>query len=368
MKFREFRSLFNLEQPEILFPGNIRINNLGFISDDPCGDFVNKYDSCFTENRSFTYPVFSPRNIHSEKVTLLLHGLNERSWTKYLTWAYFLADQLDSYVILFPISFHMNRSPDEWKDPRKMTFVRLIPGTVNESVKSSFVNAALSKRLEEDPCRFFYSGYRTVRDIVKLLTVIKEGKHEVIPKNTGFDIFAYSIGAFLSQILLIGNPENLFSRCKLFIFCGGSVFSSMNGTSKLIMDRLAYENLYKYFMNEFEQELKRGHPLFDFFNSDTTGLAFRSMIDLSRLRDFREKRLSSLADRIHVVALAGDRVIPPGGITGTMSIGKSGNVEILDPSYSCIHENPFPLMEDKSCLVVDDFFRTVFEKAGSFLL
>jgi pimeloyl-ACP methyl ester carboxylesterase len=367
LKFKEFRSIFNLEQPEIHFPGRIRINNLRFTSEDPLEYFINKSDSCFAENRSFKYSVFSPENIHSEKVILLLHGLNERSWLKYLTWAHYLAGHLDCHVILFPISFHMNRSPVDWKDPRKMTFMRSIPGSSTDAVKSSFVNAALSKRLEEDPCRFFYSGYRTVGDIVKLLTVIKEGKHEVIPKTSVFNIFAYSIGAFLSQILLMGNPENLFSQSKLFIFCGGSVFSSMNGTSKLIMDRFAYESLRSYFLDRFEQELTGRHSLYEFLNSDATGLSFRSMIDLSRLRDFREKRLAGLSERMYVVALAGDKVIPAKGVMDTIGFNKSGNVEVLDPSYQYMHENPFPLLEDRSQIAVDDFFSTVFAKAVAFL-
>jgi hypothetical protein len=368
LKFKEFRSLFKLEQPELYFPGNIRINNLRFISEDPLENFINKSDSDFAENRSFIYPVFSPRDQQSKKVVLLLHGLNERSWTKYLTWAYFLADQLGCYVILFPISFHMNRSPDEWKDPRKMTALRFIPDSGNDEVKSSFANAALSKRLEEDPCRFFFSGYRTLKDIVKLLSSIKDGKHEVIPKTSDFEIFAYSIGALLSQVLMMSNPENLFNQSKLFIFCGGSVFSRMNGTSKLIMDKLAFDSLYKYFLYEFEQNLTRSNPLYDFLNSDAIGLSFRSMIDLSRFKHFREKTLLSLSDRIHVVALAGDKVIPSEAIACTLNLKHSKKVEVLDPSYPYTHENPFPLMEDEAALNVNDFFNRLFAKASAFLI
>jgi hypothetical protein len=46
--------------------------------------------------------------------------LYERSWLKYLAWALNLAELTGSYVILFPISFHINRSPATWKDPRTM--------------------------------------------------------------------------------------------------------------------------------------------------------------------------------------------------------------------------------------------------------
>ena len=110
---------------------------------------------------------------------------------------------------------------------------------------SSFANIAISNRLTEDPMRFFKSGYQTTTDIVKLLSGIRDGKHEIIPPTSNINIFAYSIGAFLAEIILMGNPENLLSDSKLFIFCGGSVFSNMQGSSKLIMDSLAFDKVYK---------------------------------------------------------------------------------------------------------------------------
>ena len=47
---------------------------------------------------------------------------------------------------------------------------------------------------------------------------------------------------FLAEIILMGNPDKLFSQSKLFMFCGGSVFSNMNGSSKLIMDSQAFDH------------------------------------------------------------------------------------------------------------------------------
>jgi len=44
-----------------------------------------------------------------------------------------------------------------------------------------------------------------------------------------------SIGAFLSQVVLMANQKNLFSDSRLFMFCGGSIFRSMFGVSRSIM-------------------------------------------------------------------------------------------------------------------------------------
>ena len=50
----------------------------------------------------------------------MLHGLNERKWDKYLAWAHYLAEETGKPVIIFPTSFHINRSLPEWLNPRLM--------------------------------------------------------------------------------------------------------------------------------------------------------------------------------------------------------------------------------------------------------
>ncbi len=165
----ELKTLFSFEDKKISIPGSeIKIHNTLFRSDMLSDEFSNRNDVSIEENCSFPYPVFSPADNESRKVILLLHGLNERSWIKYLVWAYYLAQETGSYVILFPISFHMNRSPSSWKDPRAMMpFLKVRNASFGEIKMSSFANIALSNRLTEDPTRFFKSGYQTLSDIVE---------------------------------------------------------------------------------------------------------------------------------------------------------------------------------------------------------
>ncbi len=231
---------------------------------------MNENDKLIPENRSFLYPVFAPGRSESDKVIFLFHGLNERSWLKYLPWAYNLADHTDSYVVLFPISFHINRSPASWKDPRAMIpLLKDRNSSLGEIDMSSFANIALSNRLTEDPMRFFKSGYQTVEDIIKLASDICDGRHPIIPRTRNINIFAYSIGAFLAEIIMMGNPHNLFSDSRLFIFSGGSVFSNMKGASKLIMDRRAFDRVYNYYLNDFEKTITGKSPLVDFLRSQS---------------------------------------------------------------------------------------------------
>jgi pimeloyl-ACP methyl ester carboxylesterase len=368
--FNELKSVFTIENKKISIPGSdIEIHNIDFRSDAPLIEFSNKKDTLIAENLDFTYPVFSPRNTKSDKVILLLHGLNERSWVKYLVWAYYLAQNTDSWVILFPISFHINRSPSAWKDPRVMIpFMKDRNSSIVEINKSSFANIALSNRLTEDPMRFFKSGYQTTSDIVKLLSAVRDGEHEIIPRTNRFNIFAYSIGAFLAEIILMGNPGNLFSESKLFIFCGGSVFSNMQGSSKLIMDSVAFDRVYNYYLNDFEKTLTGKSPLVEFLRSNQIGMAFRSMIDLGRLKIFRENILKNLKDQIHSLSLLKDSVIPCKGVISTLgNYNKNNIVDVWDFPYAYTHENPFPILKFPLSKKVDYWFERVFAEATMFL-
>jgi hypothetical protein len=372
-KFNELKNVFNPDVNEILIPGSdISIVNERFVSDEKSIGFSSESDRVISENNNFTYPVFVPGDKSSKKVILLLHGLNERSWVKYLAWAYYLAENTGSYVVLFPISFHINRSPVSWKDPRAMVpFVNERKIRYGVTEMASFANIALSNRLTEDPLRFLNSGHRTVGDIVLLMNIIKSGNHPVIPAGSKVNIFAYSIGAFLAEIIMMGNPENLFSESKLFMFCGGSVFSNMHGTSKLIMDSLAYEKIYKFYLSDFENEIIGKGPVVEFLRTSRVGMAFRSMIDLGRFRTFREKALKGLRDQVHAIALLKDSVIPAKGISETMNFDDrhhSYPSETWDFSHHYYHENPFPVYDNHDSKLVDHSFERLFTKAALFLI
>jgi hypothetical protein len=200
--------------------------------------------------------------------------------------------------------------------------------------------------------------------------MIKTGKHSIIPSGSRVNIFAYSIGAFLAEIIMMGNPENLFSESKLFMFCGGSVFSNMKGTSKLIMDSLAYEKIYKFYLSDFEKEIKGSGPVVEFLRSSRVGMAFRSMIDLGRFRNFREKALKGMRDQVHSIALLRDSVIPAKGITEAMNFDKQHKPllsETWDFSHHYYHENPFPIFNNSDSKLVDESFDRLFTRAALFL-
>lgn len=371
-KYTELEKIFDPEAREIMIPGSrIRIVNNLFLSDELPPSVFSENDFEIKENRTFSYPVFIPEDPGSNKAILLLHGLNERSWSKYLTWAFTLAEQTNSYVILFPISFHINRSPVSWKDPRSMLNLLKEKNSTRGEIRSScFANIALSNRLSDDPRRFLKSGYQTVCDLTLLMKQISSGDHLVIPGRSRVDIFAYSIGAFLAEILMISDPEGLFSESKLFMFCGGSVFSNMQGESKLIMDKLAYDRVYNYYMEGFENEIVEKKKIPISIVNGKAGMAFRSMIDFGRFGALRQKAFARFRDQIFSIGLKQDLVIPADGIRETLKTGSGSpacRMDVLDFPYRYCHENPFPVLRNVDSSEVDRCFDIIFGKAVRFL-
>lgn len=329
------------------------------------GNFLSG-NSC---NRFFKYAVFEPvnkkKNAHA---IVLLHGLNERKWGKYLVWAYKLADWTGAPVILFPLANHMNRSPEAWAYPRQMSeFVRQRKTFFGPIPNSSFANVALSNRLDKTPEIFISSGLQSIQDLVKLTGEISSGNHPLFSKGTEVDFFSYSIGALVTEILLMSNPGNLFSSSKAFLFCGGSTFDQMDGRSKNILDNKAYESLSEFVKN-FEVRKSSG-KLFDLIKPFGNSVleVFRSMISFNHLRSEREGRLKSLAHRIKALGLSLDKVIPGQAIFNTFCEGQCRNVAVADFDFKYSHEMPFPMNDFSIKEKVEKAFNSVFEDASFFL-
>jgi hypothetical protein len=328
---------------------------------------TNLPDELIPENRTFSYPVFKKAgSANNSRAIILLHGLNERGWSKYLVWAYYLTMHTGRPVILFPIAFHMNRSPDDWGNPRVMSsLLAKRRNRLGEVPMSSFANVALSERLCEDPLRFFTSGQQSSADLVQLTVQLSRGMHPLFEKDTTVDIFAYSIGAFLAQILVLGNPGGLYADTRLFLFCGGAFFDQMDGESKLIMDKQAFDRLRKYYINELSSEMERSDLIKNSMKQTEMGLSFLAMLSAGSMKSFRENAFQKMKNRIQAVALQKDSVIPAAGIMEALN--RFVSVDVMDFPYAYSHENPFPMAVGEGAFLVNRCFENVFSKVATFL-
>jgi hypothetical protein len=342
-------------------------NNAGVVN-----DILEVHDSEVLENKKFKYHIFKPdKEKKSREIILMFHGFNEKHWHKYLPWAKKLVEKTNKTVVLFPIAFHMNRAPHEWSDRRLMY-------QVSEQRKSAFPNiigstlsnVAISSRIQSKPQRFFWSGLQTFYDVIQLVDQIRSGDHPEIHEKASIDIFAYSIGSLLSQILLMNNPRGYFSNTRLCMFCGGSVFNRMSPVSKFILDSEANVALYSFVVEHLESHLKHDSRLAHYLSTEhPEGLDFLSMLNYKTMRLKREEKFGVLANRMLAITLEKDSVMPSYEVINTLQ-GVSRNIPVqvhnLDFPYEYKHEDPFP---DSAAISdqVNECFEKVFDLATSFL-
>jgi hypothetical protein len=341
-------------------------------ADEVLAGIPHLHDSRVAENREFTYQVFVPAG--RERVAdavLLLHGFNEKQWHKYLPWAHRLATSTGKAVILFPISFHMNRAPMAWSDRHLMFRAsqarhRRFPSIV----ASTLSNAAISIRLQSMPQRFIWSGLQSYHDVLQLACQLADGGHPVVRAGGRVDIFGYSIGCLLAQILLMTDPGGIFDRSRLFMFCGGAVFNRMSPVSRFILDSECNVALYSYLVEHLESHLRENHRLRHYLaEGHPEGFSFRSMLSAVAFRREREGQFRRLADRLTAVALEGDTVIPAGEVLNTLQGPRRDipvRVSVLDFDHPYSHEDPFPASE-RLRGPVDDAFSQVLGLAGKVL-
>jgi hypothetical protein len=392
--FKLLRNRINYADSQITIPEVIDIHNFTFTSkncgilpDDSIDDTLNGYDpgsetgithellgmhdADVTDNVSFGYHVFAPVNtVKAKKIVLMFHGFNEKNWYKYLPWAKQIADTTGKTVILFPIAFHMNRAPQEWSDTRLMYEVSnrrkvLFPDIIH----STLSNAAISTRLHTMPQRFLWSGLQTYHDIIQFMSEYKAGLHPLIAPDAEADIFAYSIGSFLAEILIMTNPANYFDTSKLVMFCGGPVFNRLSPVSKFILDSHANVALYSYIVEHLDSHLRKDEKLRYYLCECPEGVSFRSMLNYGVMSDYREERLRAVCQRLLAVTLKQDTVVPPYEVINTLQ-GKYRDipvrVDIQDLPYPYKHEDPFPALEKLSD-EVNAAFRQVFDPIAKFL-
>lgn len=323
-------------------------------------------DASVEENLDFPYRIVAPAGCErSARGVLLLHGLNERRWEKYLPWAKALVEGLGVPVILFPVAFHMDRSPALWAEPRTMRQLsRERMRRISELEASSFANAALSTRLHARPERFVWSGLRTLRDVTRLSESIQRGEEPLLAPGARLDVFAYSIGAFLAEILLMADDGARFADSRLVTFCGGCLLSQTAPLAREILDSAAARSLHRFFEN-LDQEKQLRPELGRLLTEDAAGRAFELMVRTDRHQAERGAALQRIGSRVSAIPMRGDRVMPALAVAETLE-GSGARVDILDPPYAYDHANPFPV-QGVDAAEVERGFTAVFERAVAWL-
>lgn len=332
---------------------------------------IDTNDRDIDYNKNFDYYIVKNYNETSAKdVLIFFHGLNEKKWDKYLPWAYEIAKRTNKAVILFPIAFHMNRAEPIWSDRREMLEIaKYRKSKYPDNANVSFVNAAISSRLEAYPQRIFWSGLQTYSDCIQLIDDLKSGKISGISSDSKIDLFGYSIGSFFSTILKMANPKDYFSNSKLFCFCGGMTIDRMFPISKYIMDSRSAIRMQTVFAellsSEFISDERLGH--FQNENLHPEESWFKKMLRYNYFQKDREKRIKELQDQIKAYVLEKDEVAPPIEALNSFKGGFRNidvDVEIMDYPFEYSHMVPFPLsnkIKDDVNIAFNHFINSVCE-------
>lgn len=361
------RSYFCLEHKKRYEQNGTFYNDVGTISED-----IHIKDISVEENKKFSYHLMKPNDGKPARhLTFLFHGFNEKNWDKYLSWGETLCRKTGGAVLFFPIAFHMQRSPALWSNPREMFRLsenrkKRFPNVIN----SSLFNVAISMRLHSMPQRYIWSGLQTYYDVIQLMETYKSKDSNLVRRDFTFNIFAYSIGGFLAEILKLSNHKNYFTDTKVCLFCGGAVFNRISPVSKFILDSEANLALYSYLVEHFDSYLKTESRMHHYIEEGhTAGKVLHSMLNFSNMREFREELFKEYARDFYAITLKNDTVIPSFEVINTLK-GDYGDidvdVEVLDFGYEYSHENPFPLKVSNPKMV-EEGFNMVFDKACRFL-
>jgi hypothetical protein len=369
-EYDELKSCFDLNRNSIpIGESKLVIRNFDFASQNSYPEYqYNEEDTKIPENYNFRYPVILPeQRCKTSHAIILLHGLNERTWHKHLTGAKYLASKTGKAVILFPLSFHINRGLPDWMDVRKMSGPleqrkAKYPGIQDATV----INLALSERLTEHPERFLYSGFQSAMDLVTLMKQIDAGEHPLFEKGTTVDLFAYSISCMLLQTLMISNPGNVLKNSRIVLFAGGSLFSHIRGISRFIMDSMAFETLRQFYVGNSVTNGKPSKEIDPLLNHNF-GRSFSALLTPDGFKKKREHVMNEFSDNLMIIALKEDRIMPSEGIKAAIGEKLSRkNFTLLDFPYPYSHENPFPVLCNKINKQVEEAFLSVFRPTLSF--
>lgn len=327
-------------------------------------------DAVIENNIHFRYPLVCIRRPSAhvrrqERVLLLLHGLNERSFTKYIPWAYQIGRQTGSAVLLFPLTFHINRVFPDWGRTQRESFLRRKEIGGNEN--AHLFNAVISERLGDHPERFFWGALQSYWDIVDLLRSIRTGHHPLIEPEARVDLFGFSAGGYVALALLLADEEGIFRDGRGVLFASCASVRDTNLSSRLIVDHMAEVSLMKLFV-KYRDRLSTGR-LKHWLDHHAEGRWFNCFCGLSPKRTLLDLRLRELAPRLLGITNLNDQVMPPGAMLNALQGIRRDTGVCVEEFDLGIHENPFACheytMRDRT--LITEFFDqerygTVFEQ------
>jgi hypothetical protein len=263
-------------------------------------------------------------------VTVLLHGLNERTLLKYMPWAYHVWQRTGEPVLLFPLSFSINRVLPEWRGQIPRIHKRRKRRKGNK--RAHRFNTTISERLEVHPERFFWGAMQSYWDIVDLVRQIRHPEQHLAPNGSvpsiashfdptaRIDFLGYSSGGYLALAHLAVNHEGLFSQSRACLFASCVEMDELRPASPYVVDQHAENALREFYVDNFDaqpdkrQKKVPNKRMRHWLDHHLEGVWMRSfgghLLDrVEKDRAEREKRLQNVSRRLLGIANTNDLVM-----------------------------------------------------------
>lgn len=293
-------------------------------------------------NVNFRYPLLRERSslgaLHRhDRVTIVLHGLNERLYDKYFRWAYPIWQGTAAPVVIFPLTFNINRVFRGWLNQiaKTLEWREKIPGNEN----TDLFNATISERLDSHPERFFWGGEQSYWDLIDFVRQIDKGDHPHFAPKARVDFLGYSSGGYLALVLLLDNHEELFNESRACLFASCVAIRNLSPSSPYVIDSMGETALRKLLVNNLD--IKPGERMKHWLDEHPEGQWMRSFCGLKPDRTEREKGLKKISSRLLGIANTNDTVMPLDGmLNGLQGVRRDTGVRIEELDLG-VHENPF---------------------------
>ena len=121
-------------------------------------------------------------------------------------------------------------------------------------------------------------------------------------------------------------------------------------------------------MDEFLKESEERRMLPVLYEEDFMEKAFKAMIRPEIMQDYREAFFERVQDRLRIVTLKKDTVMPTRGVVDALGTRCAGTIlEELDFPYEYSHQNPFPFNTGATPEMLYHSFTNIFNRVDNFL-
>ncbi|HVN25550.1 MAG TPA: DUF6051 family protein [Syntrophorhabdales bacterium] len=265
-------------------------------------------------NECFMFPVFRPAGQTFGDCLFLGHGLNETSYLKLKYWAKALCHNLRMPVLIFPLSFHVNRRPSSWL--MRMRSLYRSRSQINENRCASPFNAVISHRFAEMPERFFRGALQSYCDIKDLTLLMRKGQFEtmtgrgeqILAPTARINFLGYSITGYLYLALVMLMGDDLLSDSRVVLFSSCTHIRDMNPVSVLVIDEDAFRRSKQFYEGGYKEQAS---PEFRcWLHEEETGLWFKRLFFNEGGRDRLHDATRTLSNRVLIIGDPHDEVFP----------------------------------------------------------